>query len=100
MKLQNLKTNNQNTPSIIFQSEVAEEEGQNGPTLAQIRERAFKIHIERGGIHGCGLDDWLQAERELQEKYNKSNDGGRKRNDVHTDTIVLAIAKTPAIDTP
>jgi hypothetical protein len=36
MKLQNLKTNNQNTPSIIFQLEVAEEEGQNGPTLAQI----------------------------------------------------------------
>ena len=34
-----------------------------------------EIHIERGGIHGCDLDDWLQAERELQEKYNKSNDG-------------------------
>ena len=25
---------------------------------------------------------------------------GRRRNDVHIDTIVLAIAKTPAIDTP
>jgi len=52
--------------------------GQNGPTLAEIRHRAFGIHIERGGIHGCDLDDWRQAERELQEKYNKLNDGSQK----------------------
>jgi hypothetical protein len=50
-----------------------------GPSLAEIRERAFEIHIERGGILGCEPDDWLQAERELQEKYNKSNDGGPKK---------------------
>jgi len=31
------------------------------------------------GIHGCDLDDWLQAERKLQEKYNKSKDGGPKK---------------------
>jgi hypothetical protein len=31
------------------------------------------------GIHDCDLDDWLQAERELQEKYNKSKDGGPKK---------------------
>ena len=79
MKLQNLKTNNENTPSIIFRSDVLEEKDQNGLTLAEIRERAFEIHIERGGIHGCDLDDWLLAERELQEKYNKSNDGGPKK---------------------
>jgi len=52
---------------------------ENGPSLAQIRERAFESDIERGGIHGCDLDDWLLAERELQEKYNKSNDGGLKK---------------------
>jgi hypothetical protein len=79
MKLQNLKTNNENTPSMIFRSDVLEEKDQNGLTLGEIRERAFEIRIERGGIHGCDLDDWLQAERELQEKYNKSNDGGPKK---------------------
>jgi len=79
MKSQNLKTKNQNTSSIIFRSEVAEEKGQNGPTLAEIRHRAFEIHIQRGGIHGCDLDDWRQAERELQEKYNKINDGRQKK---------------------
>jgi len=79
MKSQSLKTNNQNTPSIIFRSHAAEEKGQNGPTLAEIRHRASEIHIEHGGNHGCDLDDWLQAERELQEKYNKINDGRQKK---------------------
>jgi hypothetical protein len=29
--------------------------------------------MERREIHGCELDDWLQAERELWEKYNKNS---------------------------
>jgi hypothetical protein len=79
MKSQNLKTNTQDTPRIILRSDVLEEKDQNGPTLAEIRQRAFEIHIERGGIHGCDLDDWVKAERELQEKYDKTNVGGRKK---------------------
>jgi hypothetical protein len=79
MKSQNLKANTQDTTRITFRSDVLEEKDQNGPTLAEIRQRAFEIHIERGGIHGCDLDDWVQAEREFQEKYNKSNDGGQKK---------------------
>jgi hypothetical protein len=73
MKSQYLKTSDQNMPSIVFRSEVAEEKGQKGTTLAEIRQRAFEIHIERGGIHGCDLDDNLQEERELQEKHIKSS---------------------------
>jgi hypothetical protein len=79
MKSQDLKSNIENTPSAIFRSDVPEEKVQNGPTLAEIRQRAFEIHIERGGIHGCDLDDWRQAERELREKYNKMNDGRQKK---------------------
>jgi Protein of unknown function (DUF2934) len=79
MTSQSLKSNTQNTPSIIFRPDVPEEKGQNGPTLAEIRERAFEIHTERGGIHGCDLDDWQQAERELREKHNKMNDGRQKK---------------------
>ncbi len=30
-----------------------------------IAVRAYQIYLERGGGHGCALDDWLQAEREL-----------------------------------
>ena len=51
----------------------------NAPTPEEIRKRAFEIHIEHGGIHGCDLEDWLQAERELQEKYNGSSDVGLKK---------------------
>ena len=72
MKSQNLKTNAHDVPTGILQSNFAEEGGKNGPAPAEIRKRAFEIHIERGGIHGCDLDDYLQAERELQEKYLKS----------------------------
>ena len=50
----------------------------NVPAPEEIRKRAFEIHIERGGIHGCDLDDWLQAEHELNEKYNHSNDESPK----------------------
>ena len=79
MKTQNLKTNAHDVPTGILQSDFAEEGGKNGPTPAEIRQRAFEIHIERGGIHGCDLDDWLQAEREFQKKYNKINDGRQKK---------------------
>ena len=52
---------------------------EDGPTPEEIRQRAFEIHIERGGIYGCDLDDWLQAERELQQKH-KNNEEYSKKN--------------------
>lgn len=54
-------------------SDTKEKSIKNAPTPEEIRRRAFEIHIERGGIHGCDLDDWLQAERELRQEYNRSN---------------------------
>jgi hypothetical protein len=79
MKSQNLVANAERVLKGGSQPGEAEQEGsKSAPTPQQIRERAFEIHIERGGIHGMDLDDWMQAERELQEKY-KSNDGGAKK---------------------
>jgi hypothetical protein len=37
------------------------------PTDSDIAKRAFEIYRERGFQHGHDLEDWLQAERELQE---------------------------------
>ena len=34
--------------------------------LEEIRLRAYEIHLQRGGFRGNELDDWLQAELELQ----------------------------------
>ena len=79
MKSQDPSTDAQNAARSILPSNVSEESGKNEPSPVEIRQRAFEIHIERGGIHGCDLDDWLQAQHELQEKYNKSNDGGPKK---------------------
>jgi hypothetical protein len=32
----------------------------------EIRRRAYEIYLERGEQPGSELDDWLQAERELE----------------------------------
>lgn len=65
----------QKTPTGI-RSEVSEGTGKDGPSFAEIHRRAREIHIELGD-HVCDmdnyLDEWLQAEHELQEKYNKKS---------------------------
>jgi len=77
MKSQNLNTNAHEVPTGILQSNFAEERGKNAPKPAEIRERAFEIHVERGGIHGCDLDDWLEAERELRARHTRGTDANK-----------------------
>ena len=38
-------------------------------TREEIELRAYQIFIERGGADGHDVDDWVQAEQELAEKY-------------------------------
>jgi hypothetical protein len=35
-------------------------------TRDTIARRAYEIYLSRGGTHGHSMDDWLQAEGELQ----------------------------------
>ena len=77
MKLRNVSANAESGAGIVVQPEMAEKK-HDEPSPQEIRQRAFEIHIERGGIYGCDLDDWLQAERELKEKYSTSSDEGAK----------------------
>ena len=42
------------------------------PTREEIELRAHQIYVESGGAHGQDLEEWLQAERELLEKYGKT----------------------------
>jgi Protein of unknown function (DUF2934) len=60
-------------------SVTKEQSTKNAPTPEEIRKRAFEIHIERGGIHGYDLDDWLRAEHEIQEKHNGSGGAEPKK---------------------
>ena len=39
------------------------------PTDEEIELYAYQIYVERGGADGHDVDDWLQAEHELFEKY-------------------------------
>ena len=35
------------------------------PSEEEIRRRAYEIYLQRGCAHGHDLDDWFNAEREL-----------------------------------
>jgi hypothetical protein len=41
---------------------------ENLPLEEQIRDRAYELYLKRGGEDGSELDDWLQAEAEIQEE--------------------------------
>ena len=75
------KTGSQLAPDAIEkQSESVDPSAGDAPTHEEIQLRAYCIHVERGGQHGCDLDDWLQAERELTEEHPAAasgNDGDR-----------------------
>ena len=45
------------------------------PHLDEIRIRAYEIFMERGAQTGHDLEDWLQAERELEPKVRRANAG-------------------------
>ena len=75
MKLLDPNTNARTTSRSIRRSDVAEESQNDKPSLAEIRERAFEIHRAWRNSWLRPGRDWFQAERELQEKYNESNDG-------------------------
>ena len=42
------------------------------PTEEQIRQRAHEIYLQRGCQDGLELDDWLQAEAELNQETESS----------------------------
>jgi hypothetical protein len=47
------------------------------PTEEEIQQRAYELFLERGGEHGRDVDDWLRAERELQETYASLPESGK-----------------------
>jgi hypothetical protein len=42
----------------------------------EIRRRAYEIYLERGEQPGRALDDWLQAERELERGVLRRAEAG------------------------
>jgi hypothetical protein len=50
------------------QMKPREASGANAALEVEIRRRAYEIYLERGEQPGSELDDWFQAERELEGK--------------------------------
>jgi hypothetical protein len=57
------------------QAESARTSVADSPRREEIRIRAHEIYIERGGQPDHDLDDWLQAERELEPKAQSAQAG-------------------------
>jgi hypothetical protein len=34
-------------------------------STGSVARRAYELYSERGGTHGCDVEDWLTAEKEL-----------------------------------
>ena len=47
--------------------------------LERIAKRAFEIYQARGGTGGRDLDDWLQAEREVDAEMESATDTAKIR---------------------
>jgi hypothetical protein len=56
-----------------IEAEVTSSEIGNPVPEGEIRYRAYEIYLERGEQPGCDLDDWFQAERELQRAEPRSD---------------------------
>jgi len=49
----------------------------NESRISRIARRAHEIYVARGGEHGKALEDWLQAEREIDAEMD--GEGGTNR---------------------
>ena len=61
-----------NKPTEKSSSESQPQTASGAPTREEIELRAYQIYVERGGAQGQDVEDWLQAERELLGKYEKT----------------------------
>jgi hypothetical protein len=50
---------------VISETEVmAQPNGR--PSEDEVRARAYERYLERGGMHGNDVEDWVEAEKELK----------------------------------
>ena len=66
MKLKDKRNETLELHTGPIQSHVEDTSANHMPSREEIRLRAYEIYLERGGLPGNELDDWLQAERELE----------------------------------
>jgi hypothetical protein len=72
-----MKETNELVNSELFQTTFTLRDPESSPkhehthTLNEVQRRAYRIHERHGGIYGgYTLEDWLEAEHELDEEEN------------------------------
>ena len=82
-----MKQTNEVVVTDIFQTTFILRDSENTPdnehihSLNEIQRRAYRIHQRHGGIYGgYTLEDWLEAEHELDEEDNSPSP---KKDQIH-----------------
>jgi len=70
------KENRNTKPQANFTQSGTEEVSVGTPRVTKKSgRRAYEIYLERGEQPGRDLDDWLQAERELERGHSRTRSG-------------------------
>jgi hypothetical protein len=66
MKLKDKRNETVELHEVPLKSQGEDSSANHTRRREEIRLRAYEIYLERGALPGNELDDWLQAERELE----------------------------------
>ena len=66
MTLKDKRNKNLELHASPIQSHAEDSSANHAPNHDEISRRAFEIFLERGGLPGRELEDWLQAENEFE----------------------------------
>jgi hypothetical protein len=64
MNIKNKKTLRTNNEKQVSPVDITPEQ-----LVADITKRAHEIYLKRGSTPGTPLEDWLNAEKEIKQKY-------------------------------
>jgi hypothetical protein len=72
-----MKESNEVVSTAVFQTTFTLRDPESNPkpqhthTLSEVQKRAYRVHQRHGGIYGgYTLEDWLEAEHEIDEEDN------------------------------
>lgn len=69
MKAKSVAAGMESREHEVDASDKAQPQPTTVPNVEEIRLRAYELYLERGCLDGSDVEDWLQAERKLVEKY-------------------------------
>ena len=82
MTSKNKKSETLDLDAIPIQPRAENTSAKQAVNHSEIRRRAYEIFLERGGLPGRELEDWVQAEYELQKAalFTRDRDGLQQRH--------------------